>query len=962
MVRIAGRALVVVLAIVGMVLGTGGAYAATSQGVVVAATPSSTTPDVLDGTVYAIASAGGRVFLGGDFTSVRSRGASSAESRSFLVSFDPATGVLDAGFAPQLDGSVSAIIEGPSNSIYVAGQFKRVNGKAMRVVRLDATTGAIMGSWKPSVFSAVTTTLALSGDVLYVGGTFAKVGGVAHAGLAALDPVTGKVLPWFNVNTAGRHGKGKAIGGKGAKTIKVNPAGTQMVVVGNFTSVTDAQGTVDRDQVFRVNLAGESASVDRTWRTLKFTAQCYNWAFDSTVRDVDFAPDGSYFVIVSTGGGGGGGNTDGSKSLCDAAARFESAGSGTNVAPTWVNYSGGDSLWSVAVTGTAVYAGGHQRWANNTYGVDTAGAGAVPRPGLSAFDPATGIPLSWNPGRNPRGAGAFALLATPDGLYVGSDTSWIGNYQWRRERIAYFPLAGGTAVPAVEPATVPGTIHLVGMLSSSTDALLARTLDAGGAVGATQVEDSSIPWSQARGAFLAGSTLYYGWSDGTFRSRAYDGGALGDPVTIDPYNDPVWSSVPTGSGSSMYRGRVPDLYGSKLATVTSMFYVDGRLYYTLSDSPQMRWRSFLPESSIMGADEHVVADGINWSKVAGAFVAGDSLYYALRTDGVLRKFAWTGTMATGAATIVDSTNNWAAHGMFVTPAPPANEAPSAAFAFSCVELVCSFDGSGSSDPDGSITRYDWDFGDAAGSGVSVSHGFAEPGTYAVSLTVTDDRGGTGVVTQQVTVEQGAEPVSEVGFVGSSGANANVPSPSVGVPAGVAAGDTLLLMASVDGSPAVVDPPGWTRVESASTTALVSYVWTRTATAADAGSVVTVPLGSRQKSALVVAAYRGAAVSGVAASAVVDAGTATHTAGSVTVPAGSWVVWFWAERSPTTTAWVAGPGVQVREAVFSTGAGRVSALVGDTGAARTGVVAGAEATADSTSKQGITWSIVVPPAT
>ena len=40
------------------------------------------------------------------------------------------------------------------------------------------------------------------------------------------------------------------------------------------------------------------------------------------------------------------------------------------------------------------------------------------------------MPLAWNPGRNPRGAGAYALLATPQGLYVGSDTNYIGNYQY----------------------------------------------------------------------------------------------------------------------------------------------------------------------------------------------------------------------------------------------------------------------------------------------------------------------------------------------------------------------------------------------------------------------------------------------------------------------------------------------------------------------------------------------------
>ena len=52
-----------------------------------------------------------------------------------------------------------------------------------------------------------------------------------------------------------------------------------------------------------------------------------------------------------------------------------------------------------------------------------------------------------------------------------------------------------------------------------------------------------------------------------------------------------------------------------------------------------------------------------------------------------------------------------------------------------------FDGSSSSDPDGSIVNYDWDFGDGeSGSGVTVSHAYSEAGTYAVTLTVTDNGG------------------------------------------------------------------------------------------------------------------------------------------------------------------------------------------------------------------------------
>jgi uncharacterized delta-60 repeat protein len=76
--------------------------------------------------------------------------------------------------------------------------------------------------------------------------------------------------------------------------------------------------------------------------------------------------------------------------------------------------------------------------------------------------------------------------------------------------------------------------------------------------------------------------------------------------------------------------------------------------------------------------------------------------------------------------------------------PAANAAPAAALAFSCSGLVCLFDAGGSSDPDGAIAGYRWDFGDGtSASGSYVRKEFAQYGTYSARLTVTDDAGATG---------------------------------------------------------------------------------------------------------------------------------------------------------------------------------------------------------------------------
>jgi PKD repeat protein len=76
----------------------------------------------------------------------------------------------------------------------------------------------------------------------------------------------------------------------------------------------------------------------------------------------------------------------------------------------------------------------------------------------------------------------------------------------------------------------------------------------------------------------------------------------------------------------------------------------------------------------------------------------------------------------------------------------------ASFTSACSGLTCSFDASGSSDPDGTIASYAWTFGDGTtGSGATVSRTYAAGGTYSVQLTVTDNGSATGTQVQTVTV-------------------------------------------------------------------------------------------------------------------------------------------------------------------------------------------------------------------
>jgi hypothetical protein len=427
-IRVPGRLLAAAAAIVAALAGgVSPATADLAQPTVVSQNPVDYTPHVLDGTVWTMAVVGHTVVVGGSFNSVADSSRRHVLSRHDIFAFDLRDGTIRS-FAPQVDGPVYALAAGPDDTVYAGGAFTTVNGSPSRGLARLSLSGSRLGSFSGRINKGDVRTLATRSGRLYAGGTFTAVNGVARAGLARLDAFSGRLDSGFDARFSA-----PGLIRTYVEDVDISPDGRQMVVVGSLLR----SGSTARSRIAMFDITGPTAALTG-WYTDAYTPPCAP-DFQAYLRQVKFSPDGSYLVVVSTGG------TSGPDKLCDAAARFQTAGAGRHD-PVWVQHTGGNSLFAVAVTGAAVYVGGHQLYLDNPQGhkiknpgqppIFTVGPGAVLRPGIGAVDPDTGRALPWNPTRT-RGVGVRVFVAVPEGLLVGSDTDELGHEY--HGRIGMFP-------------------------------------------------------------------------------------------------------------------------------------------------------------------------------------------------------------------------------------------------------------------------------------------------------------------------------------------------------------------------------------------------------------------------------------------------------------------------------------------------------------------------------------------
>ena len=249
-------------------------------------------------TVWALASSGGVVYAGGQFTSVRPPGdplGTGEVARTFLAAFSASTGALNTSFNPTITGTSAAEVTAlavSGNTLYVGGIFDHVNGVYRdNLAAFNLTTGALT-SWAPTAFGKVLTIAASpDGSEIYLGGDFNKLDGAArvYAGAVTGSGTTGTIEPWSPVvNNA-------------VTSVAVSPDDSHVIVGGYFTVFNG----VTQNAIGSTFATTGASDPNFTATIVPNSGGC-----SSSVKDVIIsgatsgAPDGiAYIAAEGTGGG-----------------------------------------------------------------------------------------------------------------------------------------------------------------------------------------------------------------------------------------------------------------------------------------------------------------------------------------------------------------------------------------------------------------------------------------------------------------------------------------------------------------------------------------------------------------------------------------------------------------------------------------------------------------------------------
>jgi hypothetical protein len=363
---------------------------------------------------------GGTMYAVGSFTSIS--GSNGKFTRNNIFSFSESAPYKVSSWTPSTNGTVNSIqLTSDCNHAFIGGQFSQVDGSsAKNIAYIRTYNNTMVQSWGHSANGQVDTLLRTGNNHLLVGGKFTSIdGSSADPYYASLSPSTGKNDGYLHLGVSGHYVyPGVGVNSTEVYNQQLSPDGGHVLVEGTFTKV---QGNA-RQQIFMLNLSG-SGNVSN-WYSNEFNGFCAD-KHPFYVKAAAWAPDSSEVYIATTGKSPAGWNhTFPLTGLCDVVAAFPGNRFG-GLTHDWINYTGCDSLYSVAADSSAVYVGGHERWADNQDACNAQSSKALPAPGMGGFH-LNGTLITNASGTaglysRDRGLGADDMLLTGAGLWIASD-------------------------------------------------------------------------------------------------------------------------------------------------------------------------------------------------------------------------------------------------------------------------------------------------------------------------------------------------------------------------------------------------------------------------------------------------------------------------------------------------------------------------------------------------------------
>ena len=400
---------------------TGGGVAAAGVSTTPAATPQLATSGT-DGTIETvrqIIQCGGTMYAVGLFSAVKNAGTSTAITRRNAFAFSATAPHTVLPWNPNTNGRVDTAACTPDGHVLLGGTFTSAGGATVRnLAKVDGATGANRGfGFQPADRVAHIEVVTDAGGVQH-----ALVGGYFPGLLKSVNPVTGATDTYTTPTISGTYVYPNVVAhAPRIWNMTVSPDGRAVLMTGVFTQV----GGQRHEQVFRLNLTAGKPTVS-IWSPTNLYAHCAP-SQPFYAQDAAWSPDMTQVYVAATGL-----RLASEIALpasqrpakrtgpCDAVMAF-TAKEGAFSGHRWINYTGCDSLYSVAADASTVFVGGHQKFISNgnVCGGTTPGPGGIVQPGLGAVEPVTG---AHQPSANRgRGLGAADLLRTSAGLWIASD-------------------------------------------------------------------------------------------------------------------------------------------------------------------------------------------------------------------------------------------------------------------------------------------------------------------------------------------------------------------------------------------------------------------------------------------------------------------------------------------------------------------------------------------------------------